>query len=395
MPTKSIPDIPAEQVAHLALEPAELLERILRGESFHVLDVRTPDAELSAPLNVGEAAAIIRKPYQDFENPIDLAASLPEGEEILVICATSRMARAAAVELERAGVKVRYLLGGTRAWDQFYDVREVLLTEGGSVFQVARPGRGDLSYVIISHGEAAVIDPLRKIKIYQDILNRAGAALSWVLDTHAHADHISGGRALADWAGVPYYLHPYDAIHPVDMLPAVIPYNPLEDGTPLQIGDARGSVVWFPGHTLGLVLLKLELAGKRLLFTADGVFMHAIGRPDLGGKAEDWAALLYESITKRLPAHVNEDTLILPGHFASFEEGRKGLFAAAYAEMKAKNTWLEARDQAAFIKKVLENLPVLPEAYLEMKRINAGLARADEAFALELEAGPNLCAVNS
>ena len=105
--------------------------------------------------------------------------------------------------------------------------------------------------------------------------------------------------------------------------------------------------------------------------------------------------LLYESITKRLPAHVNEDTLILPGHFASFDEGREGLFAAAYAEMKAKNTWLEARDQAVFIKKVLENLPVLPEAYLEMKRINAGLARADEAFALELEAGPNLCAVNT
>ncbi|MBN2555702.1 MAG: MBL fold metallo-hydrolase [Anaerolineales bacterium] len=395
MPTKSIPDIPAQQVAHLAMEPAELLELILRGEPFHALDVRIPDAELYAPLSVGTTATIIRKPYQDFEDAMELAARLPEGEETLVICATSRLARAAVVALERAGARVRYLLGGTRAWDQFYDVREVLQNAGEMVIQVARPGRGDLSYIVISQGEAAVIDPLRNIGIYQEILNRAGAALSWVLDTHAHADHISGGRALADWAGVPYFLHPYDAIHPVDMLPALIPYNPLEDGMPLQVGDARGSVIWFPGHTLGLVLLKLKVAGKRLLFTADGVFLHAIGRPDLGGKAEDWAMLLYESITHRLPAHVDDDTLILPGHFASFDEGREGLFANAYAEMKANNTWLEARDQAAFIKKVLENLPLLPESYLEMKRINAGLARADEELALELESGPNLCAVNS
>jgi len=391
---ETIPDIPEEAVAHLAASPEEAYKRLQDGKLRSVIDVRIPGAAEDLPLHFGEDVDILVQPFMTFPGAGEVAAQLPENETTLVVCATSRMAKAAAAALEGAGADVLYLVGGTRHWDQFMDVRVLRRQDGEAIIQVSRPGRGDLSYVIVADGEAVVIDPLRKIETYQSLLAEEHASLAWVLDTHAHADHISGGPALADWAGVPYYLHPYDAIHPVDMLPAVIPFDPLTDGQELSLRSVKGRVVWFPGHTLGMVMYSCRAAGAHLLLSGDGVFLDSIGRPDLGGKAEGWANLLYESVTQRLPAEAAGDTVILPGHFSSFSTGREGDYSATYAEVRRQNSWLDAGERDDFLQRVLANLPYVPEEYIEMKRINAGLSEASEELALELEAGPNLCAVS-
>lgn len=393
MPEITVPEVSPEEVAHLAIEPAAVLERILNGEALSVVDVRRPGAAQAHPLHFGHRAVIQVQPYVELDDAAEFAASLPQEDVNLVVCATSRTARAAARDLERGGARVQYLLGGTRAWDQFMDVRTVLQTDSGGVLQVARPGRGDLSYIVYSNGEAAVIDPLRRHEDYLAVLMEKGLKLAWVLDTHAHADHITGAPALAESGGVPYYLHPYDAVHPVDMLPATIPFRPLSDGMELRVGAARGCVHWFPGHTLGLSLLQVTLDQHTLLFSGDGIFLDSIGRPDLGGKAESWAGLLYESLNRPFLSDLDGDTLVFPGHFSAFEEGQRGLYFASLSALREGNDWLVSGEREAFISRAVANLPPVPEAYLQMKRINAGLAQADEEEALELEAGPNLCSV--
>ncbi len=87
--------------------------------------------------------------------------------------------------------------------------------------------------------KALVIDPLRHLHPYLELAQEKGFKIESVMDTHGHADHISGGTALAAESGAPYHLHPYDAIHPMDVLPATIPYNAIRDGQIFKVGQVR------------------------------------------------------------------------------------------------------------------------------------------------------------
>jgi len=190
---------------------------------------------------------------------------------------------------------------------------------------------------------------------------------------------------------VPYHLHPYDAIHPTDMLPARIPYEPLRADEALTVGDARIEVVHLPGHTLGMVAFLVE---GRFLLTGDSLFLESVARPDLGGRAEAWTPLLYASL-KRL-TEMPDDTVILPGHFSEIAAADdSGVYRATLGELKANNPGLRwvAEGEQAFDAHVLASLPEFPEAYVEIKRANAGLATAEGQHAQELELGKNVCAV--
>jgi glyoxylase-like metal-dependent hydrolase (beta-lactamase superfamily II) len=298
--------------------------------------------------------------------------------------------------LQTHGITARFMAGGINTWGNLYDVRTVVSNLHGSVLQVARPARGDLSFVVTSHGEAAIVDPLRHIEHYLNVIDEAGAQLTHIFDTHAHADHISGGPALADKTGASYHMHAYDAIHPLDMLPAVIKYNHIIDGQTFTVGAFTVEVIWFPGHTLGQVnYLFTDPDGKSYLFTGDGIFLKSFGRPDLGGQGEAWAPIVYDSIYKRLPSRVKKDTLILPAHFSVMDEDNgQGVFAETYAWVLQNNDALKYNEKQAFLDFVLSHLPTFPPEYVEIKRVNAGLVVPDEEKASELELGKNICALS-
>jgi glyoxylase-like metal-dependent hydrolase (beta-lactamase superfamily II) len=220
-----------------------------------------------------------------------------------------------------------------------------------------------------------------------------GARIERVLDTHLHADHLSGGPALGQGDHIPYHLHPYDAIHPLDMVPARIAYRPLEADQTFRVGSAEVKVLHFPGHTLGMVAFLIE---DRYLLSGDSLFLESIARPDLGGKAEAWTPLLYESL-KRME-ELPDETVVLPAHFSDIATADdKGVFHAMLGELKHRNPGLLklAEGEAAFCDYILANLPTFPSAYVEIKRANAGLASPDEREALELELGKNICAVQA
>jgi glyoxylase-like metal-dependent hydrolase (beta-lactamase superfamily II)/rhodanese-related sulfurtransferase len=374
---------------------ADLYRRIVADERLFILDVRNGDDYERWHIEGRASLQSVNVPYYDFiEDEEAAVARVPHDVEVHVVCAKEGSARYVAEILQQHGRAVRYLQDGIASWGDYYDVREVVKESFGRIVQVARPARGDLSFVILSEGQAAIVDPLRHIDAYLEVVG--AARLTHIFDTHAHADHISGGPALARQTGGAYFMHPYDAIHPIDMLPATVPYQYLSDGQSFQVGRFTVSVIWFPGHTLGQVnYLFTAPGGESFLFSGDGVFLESFGRPDLGGQAERWTPILYESLFERLPRHVNDDTLILPAHFSRQDEGdERGLFALRYGTVRRQNNALKPRSLAEFTEFVLSKLPYFPPEYVQIKRVNAGLWQPTEAEAGELELGKNICALS-
>ncbi len=388
---------PRVQIAARTAE--ELYADLLAGKVPVILDVRNREDFERWHIEGRQGTQVVNVPYFDFlEDEEGSVAQVPTGQPVLVVCAKEGSAQLVADILAQRGYEVSYLAGGINTWGNLYDVRPVLEAEYGQIVQVSRPARGDLAWLVISDGEAAVVDPLRHVEHFEKVLSNYNARLKYVFDTHVHADHISGGPVLAQRHNVPYFFHPYDGIHPIDMLPAKYEYTPLADGDTFAVGRFTVRVIWYPGHTLGQVnFLFTAPTGETFLFTGDGIFLQSFGRPDLGGRGEEWAPILYESMFQKLPRYINEQTWILPAHFASLDEDDgQGHFYAPYGQVMETNTTLREASQMSrdeFVAWILDNLPVFPEQYVEIKRVNIGISTPDEEEASELELGKNICAL--
>jgi len=388
--------------------PGRLLERLERAEPLFVFDVRNRDEAERFRLEGRTALPGVNLPYFEMlelggrDDMVDsvvacvereLEAELPRDLPVLAVCAKGETSEFVAEGLRRLGYESASLAGGMRAWGTHYVTRPVVDEPALAIHQVMRIARGCLSYVVSSGREALVIDPLRHLEPYLELARARGVRIAGVIDTHAHADHISGGPALAARTGAPYYLHPYDGIHPVDMVPPRIPYEPLREGQALRAGKVELAVLHAPGHTLGLVALRLD---DRFLLTGDSIFIRSIARPDLGGKADVWAPLHTRSL-RRLAA-LPEEIVVLPGHFSSLAEANeRGLFAAPLGQLARRNDGLAAlrrEDDAGFVRYLLASLPAPVAEYMDIKRVNAGLLSPDEDDAFALELGKNVCALS-
>lgn len=380
------------------ISPEELFNRINYDNGIILLDVRNDEEYEAWKIEGRNTPPTIHMFYGGFvEDEESYVAQLPKDRPMVVVCAKGGASEFVADQLrEFYNIPAVNLEGGMIAWGNFYRRQAVVTTENYSIYQVDRPSRGCLSYVLISQGQAALIDPARHAQQYMDFLAENEASLSLILDTHAHADHISGGPALAEHTGAPYYLHPYDGIHPFDMLPATIPFEMLKDGMQFKLGDLTIQAVHVPGHTLGLVnFLVTAPDGQTYLFTGDSIFINSFGRPDLGGQGQSWAPLVYQAIFEKIKSLVPGHALVLPGHYALHKEARQdGLYAMTLDELWQRNTDLQVGKEE-FIEFVLTHLPNMPQQYIEIKRVNAGLSRPDEQQAMELELGKNVCALST
>ena len=349
----------------------DLLERLNRRERFFVLDVRNRDEFERFPLEGRASLPAINLPYfemlesggkDEMVDSIvacverDLAGQLPKGLPILAVCAKGDTSEFVMQGLRLLGYAATSLKGGMKAWGGHYATRAIFETPDLAIYQVSRPARGCLSYVVASESRGAVIDPLRHLHPYLELAGAKDFTIETVIDTHGHADHISGGPALASETGASYHLHPYDAIHPMDVLPATIPYEAIRDGQTFSVGRHEFEALHIPGHTLGLVAFRL---GDRYLFTGDSIFIRSIARPDLGGKAEGWAPLHGRSLRKllRLPGSIT----VLPGHFSCLDEADDtGLFASSLDYLKRRNDGLlvlQRESEDGFVRYLLESLP--------------------------------------
>ncbi|MGH7675683.1 MAG: MBL fold metallo-hydrolase, partial [Gemmatimonadales bacterium] len=225
---------------------------------------------------------------------------------------------------------------------------------------------------------------------YDAVLAQLGLRPVGVIDTHAHADHLSGGPRAAEAWRVPYYLHAADGVSPFDGAAARVRHEPLADGQAIAVGRAALRVAHNPGHTLGSATL---MSDDGVALTGDFVFIKSLGRPDLGGQADAWGRLLWQSL-ERARREWPGDVLVLPAHYASETERRADrAVAARFDVIRATNDALRIVDADAFERWLIQNPTAAPPTYRTIKVTNLGLAQLADADADTLESGPNQCAV--
>lgn len=369
------------------MKAQEVAMKAIQKESLFILDVRNPSDFEDWKIE-GERIQHLNIPYFDLIDGVeDILDRIPSDPEVLVVCAKEGSSVMVAEMLAEHGRNVAYLKGGMKAWSEHLVPLKVgNLADGGALYQFVRIGKGCLSYMAVSNGEAALFDPTRMTEVYLEFAKSIDAEIKHVFDTHLHADHISGGRMIAEKTGAVYWLPPKDAGE------VVYKYEPLEDGNEVMIGSTRIRIeaLHSPGHTIGSTSFVID---DQYLLTGDILFIDSIGRPDLAGLAQDWVGDLRETLYTRY-TELSDDLIVLPAHFMIMEElNEDGTVAKKLGDLYRENHGLNITDEAEFRTIVTENLPPQPNSYQEIRQTNMGKLNPDTDQQREMEIGPNRCAV--
>ncbi|MDQ0270435.1 MBL fold metallo-hydrolase [Cytobacillus purgationiresistens] len=370
-----------------AMKPHEVTKKVFNKEELFIIDVRN-EADFQDWKIEGVNFEYLNVPYFDLLDGVErIMDQIPANKEIIVVCAKEGSSIMIAEMLLEEGLEVSYLEGGMKAWSEHLEpVKLGELKNGGELYQFVRIGKGCLSYMAVSEGEAALIDATRMTDVYLKFAESIGAKIIHVFDTHLHADHISGGRIIAEETGAAYWLSPKDAEE------VTFEYNRLEDGNEVKIGSTAINIhaLYSPGHTIGSTSFVID---EKYLLTGDILFIDSIGRPDLAGLAGDWVGDLRESLYQRYK-ELSSELMVLPAHFMIIDElNDDGSVAEKLGVLFEKNHGLNIDDETEFRKMVTENLPPQPNAYQEIRETNMGKFAPDEEKQREMEIGPNRCAV--
>jgi len=210
----------------------------------------------------------------------------------------------------------------------------------------------------------AVVDPRAEdVDTYVAFANAKNMRITHVIDTHVHADHLSGGRELAGRVEAAYCLH-----ESADFADS---FTPLKDGQVIELGNTHVRILHTPGHSpesVCLVVTDLKRGTDPwFVLTGDTLFVGAVGRPDLPGRARENAALLYQSIHDKLLT-LPDDLELYPGHFSGSVCG-VGLSGKPMSTIGFERKWnpMLAKDQHGFI----EALADVPPKPADMERILA------------------------
>lgn len=370
------------------ITPRELYDEITNQEVPFILDVRNQDEFATWQVEGTKPVATKNMPiWMAVEGVEDLAKQVPANS--VVVCAHGNGSDLLLDLLAEEGVEARSLVGGTAAWAELL-VPEPLecLPEGVIGWQILRPAKACLSYMIGVPGkDAIVVDPARFLDFYIDLAASEGMTITHVIDTHVHADHISGGPELAEKVGAKYHLPLEDAGGSVPF-----PNEPLEDGTEIDLGGHTVATfaIKMPGHTPGTTCVHIP---GHLLLTGDTVFVRGVGRPDLTGKADELARELYYTVNDKLRP-LDPSTTVLPAHWSTADEmGADGMVKTTLGQV-FESTLLNEEDLVKFVEEIVGTLPSAPDFYDTIREVNSGKkVSAEEIETLEI--GKNQCAAST
>ncbi len=368
---------------------AELFRELADGTVSEILDVRNKD-EFAASRVEGHRPVPTRNVpvYEVFDELETHAAATAPGA--IVVCGQGNGSELVAEEFGELGLEVRSLEGGTDAWARLLVPVEIPGLPGEvRAWQLQRPAKACLSYLVgVPGGNAVVVDATRHPQPYLDLAAEHAMTIPHVIDTHVHADHISGGPALAERLGAEYHLPPEDT-------GGVVPFpnRPLRDGDEIDLGSAvvRTMTMHLPGHTPGTTAF---LVGERLLLVGDTVFVRGLGRPDLTGRAEELARDLFRSVHERLQP-LDPATVIAPAHWSTSEEVNEAGLVTTTLEDVFGATLLNERAIERFVEEIVTSLPEAPEVYDTIRLVNAGKLAPPEDEMDVLDVGRNQCAAST
>jgi len=215
------------------------------------------------------------------------------------------------------------------------------------------------SYMLASDGIAAVVDPQRDVGIYLQEARRHGFEIRYVIETHLHADFVSGHRELAELTGAKVYLGAQAG--------AKFPHVPVRDGDELTFGKCGLRFLETPGHTvesISIVVTDLEKPDHPMaVLTGDTLFIGDVGRPDLSGDhtPQQLAGMLYDSLHTKL-LQLPDDVQVFPAHGAGSLCGRQmsSERSSTIGKEKLSNYALRPSSRDEFVRLLTAELPERP-----------------------------------
>jgi glyoxylase-like metal-dependent hydrolase (beta-lactamase superfamily II)/rhodanese-related sulfurtransferase len=232
-------------------------------------------------------------------------------------------------------------------------------------------GLGCASYLVgcEAKGIAAVVDPDRDVARYIDAAERRGMKVTHIIETHLHADHVSGNTDLAARTGADIYIH--------EAANAGFPHKPLRDGDTLELGAVRIVARATPGHTPESVTLLVSDTTRStepwLALTGDLLFVGDVGRPDLVGldAARALASHLHESLFDKV-LKLDDSLMVYPGHGAGSLCGRAigSVRSTTLGFERRFNPALQVVGKDEFVDYMTTNLPEQPGNHQRIKAMN-------------------------
>lgn len=371
----------------------DLFEWVTRkGNGFTLLDVRNNEEFGRFKVEGPYLSKMVNIPYIEFIEMEDESVAkvrIPKDESIRIVCAKEGSAKYVGEILVNNGWKdVRYLEGGIKTWGNLLAPKLIESPDGYKLYQFIRPGKASCSYGLIYGNEMAVFDPSRNIEFYQNFAGENGCKLVKSFETHLQADYISGSRQLALNTGARIVAHRND------FQGAAFDYTALNDHEVFKFskGGPEIKAIHTPGHTPGSTCYLID---NQYLISGDTLFIRSIGRPDLGGKAEEWSKLLFNTLKTRI-ADLNDKLIILPGHYIEWSEANaEQMFLDTFGNIKQKNADIYGiREEAEFVKFIRDNMRKQPDEYVQIRKVNAGLLDVDDEDQEVMDLGKNECAAS-
>ncbi len=351
----------------------KLWNSIKGNDDVFLLDVREPqefaDFRIPGAVNIPLS--------QLFAN--DSLSQIPKDKKIITICSHGNRSMVATFALAKNGLESTSLIGGMSLWNQVLNCS--ILKEGDiTIMQVEKIGKGCLSHIIGSNGEAIVIDPTYPPKKYVEFANEHGFKITKVIDTHQHADHVSAAKELTQISGAKLLLSGLEEYR--------LESERISDGDTITFGTKTLQAIHTPGHTPGGFTFVLD---EKYVFSGDILFLEGIGRPDLRDNAEQFAANLYDTLHNKILKFGDEVKIFPTHHGEGVKPTKDGIFYTTV--QNAKKLPLLDLNQSDFVSKVVSITTPRPMNYSIIIKINKGTIPISPEQIPDLEMGPNRCSV--
>ncbi|WP_042683571.1 MBL fold metallo-hydrolase [Candidatus Nitrosotenuis chungbukensis] len=350
-----------------------LWNSIKQNENVFLLDVREPQeyAEFRIPGAVNIPLSRLFMPGSQSE--------IPKDKKIITICSHGNRSMVATFALAKNGIESTSLVGGMAWWNQVLNA--TTLKEGDvTIIQVEKIGKGCLSHIVGSNGEAVVIDPTYPAAKYIEFAQKEGLKITKVIDTHQHADHVSAAKELAHSTGAKLYFSKLEEYK--------LESEKVEDGNTIPFGTKHLRAIHTPGHTAGSMSYVLD---DKYVFSGDILFVEGIGRPDLRDQVEEYATKLYDTLHSKL-LKFSDSTKVFPTHHGEgVKPTENGIYCTTIGV--ARKLPLLDLDQSAFVSKVVSITTPRPMNYSMIIKINKGVIPMSPMQIPDLEMGPNRCSI--
>ena len=364
-----------------SITPKELVNN--SDKSILILDIRNKNNfdewHISGSQNIDVYNDIWQGNFDDVKNKL---GKLPKDKKIVTVCNAGVTSQNASMLLESMGYTTLVLEKGMIGWNTLHQSIDVINENDLLLKQIIRVGKGCLSYIICSKSskECFIVDPSQFVEEYANIAKENGLRIKGILETHVHADHLSGARALCAISKCEYYVSRKD-------FKAKSNFVDLDILEEIEIGKNKIKIIKTPGHTDGSVCF---LVHNKALLTGDTIFLEGIGRPDLGRDNEEvakGAKILFNTLNEI--KSLDKNLIVLPAHFTGYD---KTPVCEKLGTLVSSNKSLRIYSEEEFVRYTLKNLQMTPPNYEQIKNVNLNFMQLPRQMAEQLEFGPNRCA---